>query len=255
MNPRLCSTPPVSGRSLAMAAATLLLCGPLTAAGPGGVSSTSASAITRSASGLTSGNWSGYAATGSTYHSAAATWVQPQVSCSHTGAVSIWVGLDGEGTKTVEQTGTQAECTKLNGTPRYFAWWENYPDPESPYKDAVRAGDTMTASIVYNPSQNNYTAKLTNQTLGWTETKTFARYSGATNGSAEVIAEAPQRNGTREPLIDFGKVTFTHASIDGQTLAAASAKTVTMVRNGITEAVPGPLSSSGDSFTDTWKHV
>ncbi|MEU8513554.1 G1 family glutamic endopeptidase [Kitasatospora sp. NPDC048722] len=243
-------------RSLA-AACALLLCAP-----PAAAASTSAAASAASTpagtpaahAGITSGNWSGYAATGSTYHSVSASWTQPRISCAAVGAVSIWVGLDGQGTSTVEQTGTQAECTAVNATPRYFAWWENYPDPESPYRDAVRPGDTMTASVTYDRAHDTYTAELTDETLGWTETKSFPRYGGATNGSAEVIAEAPNRNGSRQPLADFGSVTFTRAAVDGRTLAAASAATVTMARNGVTEAVPGPLSGGGDSFTDTWKH-
>ncbi|MER7581210.1 G1 family glutamic endopeptidase [Kitasatospora sp. NPDC097691] len=248
-------------RSLA-AAAALLLFAPLTAtliattpavtAASG--ASTPAGTPAASFAGITSGNWSGYASTGTTYHSVTASWTQPRISCTAVGAVSIWVGLDGQGTSTVEQTGTQAECTAVNATPHYFAWWENYPDPESPYRDSVRPGDTMTASVEYDHAQDAYTAKLTDETLGWTETKSFPRYSGATNGSAEVIAEAPNRNGSRQPLANFGSVTFTHAAIDGRTLAAASAATVTMARNGVTEAVAGPLSTGGDSFTDTWKH-
>ncbi|MFE3204309.1 G1 family glutamic endopeptidase [Embleya sp. NPDC059237] len=235
----------------------LLLCAPLIGAAPAAAAASSAAdtpAGARSVAGGTSGNWSGYAASGSTYHSVSASWVQPSITCAHTGAVSIWVGLDGRGSKTVEQTGTQAECNRVGGTPRYFAWWENYPDPESVFRDPVRPGDTMTASVVYNPGSDNYTTKLTNSTLGWTETKTLARYRGATNGSAEVIAEAPSRNGARTPLADFGSVTFTNATIDGRTLAAASAGPVTMVQNGVTDATPGPLSASGDAFTDTWKH-
>ncbi|MEU9075596.1 G1 family glutamic endopeptidase [Kitasatospora sp. NPDC048538] len=242
-------------RSFAGGGAALLLCALPTATTPALASSSGVStAAPRAAAGLTSGNWSGYAATGSTYQSVSATWIQPRITCSVAGAVSIWVGLDGQGTRTVEQTGTQAECATVNGTPRYFAWWENYPDPESPYRDAVRPGDTMTASVVYDHGHDTYTAKLTDETLGWTETKSFARYGGATNGSAEVIAEAPNRNGSRTPLADFGSVTFTRAAIDGRTLAAASATTVTMARNGVTEATAGPLASGGDSFTDTWKH-
>ncbi|MEU8922444.1 G1 family glutamic endopeptidase [Kitasatospora sp. NPDC048545] len=247
-------------RSLA-AACALLLCVPPAAAAAGGSTPADASAASTPArtpaasrAGITSGNWSGYAATGSTHHSVSATWTQPRITCAAVGAVSVWVGLDGQGTSTVEQTGTQAECTAVNAAPRYFAWWENYPDPESPYRDAVRPGDTMTASVTYDRAHDDYTARLTDETLGWTETESFPRYGGATNGSAEVIAEAPNRNGSRQPLANFGSVTFTHAAVDGRTLAAASAATVTMARNGVTEAVPGPLSGGGDSFTDTWKH-
>ncbi|MFF4401535.1 G1 family glutamic endopeptidase [Streptomyces sp. NPDC001480] len=105
------------------------------------------------------------------------------------------------------------------------------------------------------PQNNDYAVKLTDSTQNWTATKTLAHYKGATNGSAEVIAEAPtQGNGSRWPLANFGSVTFTGASIDGKTLYGIGAKPVTMVQSGTTDAVVSALSSSGDSFTSTWKH-
>ena len=76
----------------------------------------------------TSTNWSGYDVTGQgPYNSVAATWVQAGVDCTKTptGYSSFWVGLDGDTTSTVEQTGTEADCS--SGTARYYGWYEMYP--------------------------------------------------------------------------------------------------------------------------------
>jgi hypothetical protein len=61
----------------------------------------------------TSTNWSGYAVTGGRYTSVSASWTQPAVNCSvtPTGWSSFWVGLDGDTSNTVEQTGTEADCS------------------------------------------------------------------------------------------------------------------------------------------------
>src|SRR5262245_7033344 len=59
----------------------------------------------------TSSNWSGYAVTGGRYTSVSASWTEPSVSCSGTAYSSFWVGLDGDTSGTVEQTGTDADCS------------------------------------------------------------------------------------------------------------------------------------------------
>src|SRR5690242_13588556 len=59
----------------------------------------------------TSTNWSGYAVSGfGPYKSVASSWTQPAVDCAKTptGWSAFWVGLDGDTTNTVEQTGTEA---------------------------------------------------------------------------------------------------------------------------------------------------
>ena len=80
---------------------------------------------------VASENWAGYAATGTagSLTSVSSSWAQPAVTCGATDAFSsFWVGLDGDGTPTVEQTGTEADCpaespptragTRFSRTPR-----------------------------------------------------------------------------------------------------------------------------------------
>ena len=58
-------------------------------------------------------NWSGYAATGGSgaYTSVSGSWTEPTVTCSQTAYSSFWVGLDGYNSNTVEQTGTDSDCS------------------------------------------------------------------------------------------------------------------------------------------------
>src|ERR1700685_3755248 len=59
-----------------------------------------------------SGDWYGYAVTGATYTSTTADWTMPAVSCATFGTyVSIWTGLDGYSSDTVEQIGAEAYCS------------------------------------------------------------------------------------------------------------------------------------------------
>ncbi len=96
----------------------------------------------------TSTNWSGYASTGTTYNDVKGSWTQPTASCSsgQTAYSSFWVGIDGDTTNTVEQTGTDADCS--SGTPTYYAWYEMYPKFPvnlSPSSYPVLPGDGITA--------------------------------------------------------------------------------------------------------------
>src|SRR5437764_1332426 len=88
----------------------------------------------------TSTNWAGYDVTGGRYTSVSASWTQPAVNCAVTpsGWSSFWVGLDGDTSNTVEQTGTEADCS--NGSPVYSGWFEMYPKFPSTYRDAVVPG-------------------------------------------------------------------------------------------------------------------
>ena len=65
-------------------------------------------------------SWSGYVLKGATFTAASASWIQPSVVCTADARVSFWVGLDGNGTPTVEQVGTVAVCGKTSTTPLYY---------------------------------------------------------------------------------------------------------------------------------------
>ncbi len=152
-----------------------------------------------------SGNWAGYDAIGGGFRSVTASWTQPSVLAinSENAASSYWVGLDGDGSSSVEQCGTEADDEF--GTVTYSAWYEMYPAPETVIPEmTITPGDTMTASVTTDGA-GDFTLTLIDDTTG--VSKTVSEYgSDATGYSAEVIAEAPTdaATGVQWPLADFG---------------------------------------------------
>jgi Peptidase A4 family len=198
----------------------------------------------------TSTNWSGYAVTGSRFTSVSASWKQPTATCSGTAYSSFWVGLDGDTSSTVEQTGTDADCS--GSSPQYYAWYEMYPKFPVNLSQTVRPGDTMTASVTTD-GRGNFTLTISNTTRGWTNTKT-AKLRSAKLASAEVIAEAPSSSGGVLPLANFGTVSFTNAKANGALLTSSTPHIdpITMASGSTVKAQPGSITSG--AFSVAWKH-
>ncbi|MFC5906342.1 G1 family glutamic endopeptidase [Streptacidiphilus monticola] len=198
----------------------------------------------------TSSNWAGYATTGGTFTSVKASWVQPAASCtSSTTYSSFWVGIDGDGSNSVEQTGSEVDCS--GGSPQYYSWYEMYPAYPVNFSNTVRAGDHFTASVT-EASGGKFTLTLSDTTQGWTRTVSKT-YSGAALASAEVIAEAPSSSTGVLPLTNFGTVNFTSATVNGQNIGNFSPDQINMASGSTTKATTSAL-SGGNAFSVTWKH-
>src|SRR4051794_7230508 len=86
-------------------------------------------------SSFSGGNWGGYASFGS-WTTATASWTEPSVTCrSSNDLFAPWVGIDGDGSSTVEQTGVATDCS--SGRPVYQAWYEMYPAAPVYYSNAI----------------------------------------------------------------------------------------------------------------------
>jgi hypothetical protein len=203
--------------------------------------------ITRS----TSTNWAGYAATGSRFSSVSATWKQPSASCtSATTYSSFWVGLDGDTSNTVEQTGTDADCS--GGSPVYYAWYEMYPRFPVNLSLPIHPGDTIHSSVTTN-GRGTFTLTIADTTTGRSFT-TSQKLKSAKLSSAEVIAEAPSGSGGVLPLTNFGTVAFSAAMANGQAIGTFDPDPITMAAtNGTVKAQPSSL-SGGTAFSVTWRH-
>lgn len=179
----------------------------------------------------TSANWSGYALHHGTYRNVSANWVEPRAHCKagdgHDYA-SFWVGLDGYGSNSVEQTGTDADCQ--GATPKYYAWYEMYPAPSKRIVHTVRPGDHMSASTVYNGG-GVFTNKLTDHTRHWTATERH-KLASAKRASAEIIVEAPSSLSGELPLANFGTVHFTGSRVNGTKIGGHHPTKITMVVSG-----------------------
>lgn len=198
----------------------------------------------------TSDNWAGYAATSSRFTSVTATWKQPAVNCSVTrnGYSAFWIGLDGYGTSSVEQTGSEADCA--GGRAEYSAWYEMYPQPSENIGGTVRAGDTFTSSVTTDGS-GNFTLILKDSTEGWSRT-VHARNGGASLASAEAVAEAPSSSSVL-PLADFGTAAFSSVKANGKTIGSYHPQAIDMASGSTKKATTSGL-SGGDAFRITWHH-
>jgi len=194
-------------------------------------------------------NWGGYAATGSGFTSVSASWTEPSATCKSTNDLyAPWVGIDGYGTSTVEQTGVATDCS--SGRAVDEPWYEMYPaNPvylnTSSYP--VSAGDVISASVTYAGS-SAYTLKLSDTTRGWTYTTTKT-LSSAKRKSAEVIIESPTGS-----YPNFGTLNFSSAEINGASLGSYSPTAMDPSANGVYEARTSALGSSGTSFSETFLH-
>lgn len=191
-------------------------------------------------------NWGGYAATGSGFTSVAATWTEPSATCNSSNDLyAPWVGIDGYGSSSVEQTGVATDCS--SGSPVDQAWYEMYPaNPVylSTSSYPVRAGDVIHASVTYAGS-NKYKLSLNDSTRGWTysTTKTLS----AARTSAEVIIESPTG-----AYPNFGTLHFSAATINGTSLGSHNPVALDP-SNGVYEAHTSAI-SGGTAFTDTYEH-
>jgi hypothetical protein len=200
---------------------------------------------------VASENWAGYAATGAanSFTSVSSSWAQPAVNCDGAAGTfsAFWVGLDGDGTPTVEQTGTEADCA--DGTASYQGWYEIFPNAPVFFPSPVQPGDAMSASVV-SDGNGTFTLTLSDSTQGWQQSTQQAE-AGVQLGSAEVIAEAPS-NGTVLPLADFGTVNFTDATVDNAPIGnSANLSELTMESPaGAALATPSAL-TAGNAFSVT----
>ncbi len=199
--------------------------------------------------GTTSTNWSGYVVTGGSgaFNSVSSNWTEPAASCSsQTQYAAFWVGLDGYNSDSVEQTGSDSDCS--GGSPDYYGWYEMYPADPVYFTNPVAPGDSMSASVTV--SGTSYTLTLTDSTQGWTQTE---HESGSySNSSAEVITEAPSSSAGPLPLADFGTINYSGASANGSSMGSQNPTSITMVGSSgdqldSTSAIDG----SGD-FSNTW---
>lgn len=181
--------------------------------------------------------WGGYVATGSGFRSIVGSWVEPAVTCtSRNNLFAPWVGIDGYGSQTVEQTGVETSCS--SGRPVYRAWYEMYPAQPVYLNNAVSVGDSFTGTVTTS-GNGSYNISLVDNTKGWTY-NTVQRLRG-NNVSAEAIIESPTQS-----YPSFNSLTFTGITVNGNVFSSyhpiglASGQYVPTALNGGTfSLVPG----------------
>jgi hypothetical protein len=187
------------------------------------------------------GNWSGVVVTGSGFTEVGATWTQPAASCNSSNDLyAPWVGIDGYGSSSVEQTGVQSDCSGGGSSAVDSGWYEMYPANPVYYNNSVQAGDSITAKVTR--SGTSYTLVLTDNTAGWSKTTTKS-YNGA-NSSAEIILESPTA-----AYPNFGTVSFSNVTINNNALSSYSPTLLDASSNAGYEDHTNAPSGSGFSVT------
>ena len=159
---------------------------------------------------VSSNNWSGYAAaddlnspTPYSVSEVYGTWIVPTIQNSGGDtSSSLWVGIDGYNSSTVEQIGTEHDFT--GGAQQDYAWFEMYPGGSYVINGfPLNAGDVISASVIY-VGNDTFVMTLMNDTqnVSYTVPTQYTQSSTALRSSAEWVVEAPYLNGIL-PLSDF----------------------------------------------------
>ncbi len=198
-------------------------------------------------------NWSGYVIQTSAYavSQVHGSWIVPTVACNGGNEnSSVWLGMDGYNSNTLEQLGAEQDCR--GKTAHYFAWYEMYPADLVTLSLPVHGGDQIEANITY-VGNNQFALELMNLSTGATFLTTQPG-SNAQRSSAEWIVEAP---GVL-PLADFGTARFANsqATISGTigTISSFSQYTsINMVAlTGAVKTQTFGLSGDGANFSVVW---
>ncbi len=218
----------------------------------------------------TSSNWSGYASATNLRNPAVGSvskvngaWRVPKLAptANHTYS-SIWVGIDGYSSNSVEQIGTEHDW--VNGKQINYAWYEMYPSrPFRIDNFPVEIGDLISASVTYegNDVFSLVIINVTQKKIARIPTK-YTILANAKRSSAEWIVEAPFSSGPL-PLSDFQTVQFSNCwcvinSIRGLIDNAnwQCDKINMAASRNIIKAITSNLINTqvGSNFSVTWKH-
>src|SRR5579862_1966618 len=208
-------------------------------------------------------NWAGYADTSSTpqfFTKVTAKWKVPAITCTPEDRVmSDWVGLDGATTTSVEQTGTLGQC--FEGTAKYWSWYEMYPAASTLVGTTVKAGDTITATVLRTGTSYKLTiVDATTAGNNVTVTKSCA-LATCLDESAEWVVERPAFNIGVTPLAQFK--TASHFSAAKATGGGKSGVISTFpgfqiemvdAEDVYVLGTPSVLNATGNGFGVTWKN-
>jgi Peptidase A4 family len=179
----------------------------------------------------------------------AANWIVPPVTCNGTATKSSYaVGLDGDGTATTEQIGTEGDCDGDFGV--YSGWFQVAPNAPVFFTNPVKPGDAMTASVTA-LGGGSFMLSLFDMTQNWTQI-TEQTSTAATLGSAEIVAQDPVQNGQAQPLSNFGIVDFLGAAINNAPINAPINEVTLVSAAGNTLAVPSTITGGVGNFAVGW---
>lgn len=221
---------------------------------------------------VTSTNWSGYVAapnltTSEAYSvsSVSGSWIVPGLHAMGSDTwCSIWVGIDGSGSTTVEQIGTEHDIK--NGLASHYAWYEMFPlGSQEIVGFPVEEGDHISALVTYiplvgllQPNSDLFILQIFNNTKKLYTSIPYITSSRMKRVCAEWVVEAPWMN-TILPLSNFGTVFLSNCSatihnvVGSISSPAWKCESMNMVApSGSLKATTSALAPDGKSFWVTW---
>jgi hypothetical protein len=183
---------------------------------------------------------------------------------------SQWIGLDGFVGRpdSVEQDGIEADCSAA-GRPSYQAWHAMYPRRRAVPKLAIRSGDSVTASVSFDPANTKFTLTLSDSTSGghFRVHARCPRGRRCPRDSAEVISSTPATETaghlTIRPLADYGAVSFSGISITDRADRRGALRSAHWAVTRIIQARPAapfqliarPTPIEADAFDNYWSRA
>ncbi len=208
-------------------------------------------AMTRSAVGWASSNWSGYAvsAASSSFTSVGAHWRVPAVSRTlHATYSAAWAGIDGFTNSSLIQTGTEQDYYR--GAAHYGAWWTTSAQGfvEQFINEPVSAGDPMVATI--SGVGTSWTIVLADLSTvhPWRFVEGPITYTGP-GASAEWVLEAPTVGGRVATLAHYSSpLTFDPGTANGVAPNLQASNGGELVQGGRVVSLPSSPDSDKDGF-------
>jgi hypothetical protein len=202
----------------------------------------------RTATGWSSGNWSGYAGTTGAAGSATeieGTWQVPAVTSTPGNSYSsVWIGIDGFTNSNLIQTGTEEDW--VGGHAVYRAWWEILPKSETVIPSlTIHPGDMMFARITKGTG-TTWTIELQDSTTSTTFTIN-KKYKGQAE-TIEWIVEAPEVGGAVATLAHYGSTFFINCGFNNGTAVFTTANSGVMIQGGKHVSTPSKPGKAGDDF-------
>jgi hypothetical protein len=184
--------------------------------------------------------------------SAVSTFVVPKITCNKTASGMAPAAIVFTASGLAAAAGVVAQCS--GGTASYLGvLLAGSASTATTFTPA--AGDKVTATVTSSASATKATLKDV------TQTKTQSlKGSGATNASIFLGIDtlANSSTGATLPIPKFAKVPFSAAKIDAKTVKAAGGKPFNLVTSAtppVVEIATSALKSTGNAWTETFKHT
>jgi hypothetical protein len=219
----------------------------------------------RAAGAATSSGVSGYAVVadqGVAFRYVTANFNIPGLNCANSTSGTTWylswTGLDGYGSDTSEQQGTESYCD--GSTQHLEVFFEMYPAAPQILTGAA-PGDALQASTYVNPSTGRYSLVVTDLTQKRAGASVTGVCRVCADSSAEVFSEGPASGPHVLGLADFGAVSYTNAAVTSRSGTRGSLSPGSMWKSYSVNMVSSPAGhrlatagglQGGTAFLDTW---